>query len=328
MPRPFDEVEFAAVSVITTGVQRTDRVVELAVARFSGDGRQAAQWSTLVDPGDELGDVGARRERLDPADVRRAPKFPEVIGDLIEQLKGAVFVGHNAEFDLRFLRYEFARLDLALPKLPTLCTLSLGCFLGAPSRRLSKCCQHFGIPWSESRSALPQAKATARLLAVYLTALKVKQITTLEELDVTRPIPAASDWPSKRPTGRRFDREEVQERVGEPTHYLTKLAERVPASDDKAETRYLDLLDRALEDLARGLRDVASVRELAGEAGLEAEEVAVVHKRYVKDLVRAAAEDGAISSGERQEIDLLAGLLGVDVTQVDAWIAQVLDDQP
>ena len=49
------------------------------------------------------------------SDVRTAPTFADVAGDLVALLAGRVVVAHNLGFDTRFLRYEYDRLGVTVP---------------------------------------------------------------------------------------------------------------------------------------------------------------------------------------------------------------------
>lgn len=78
--------------------------------------------------------------------------------------------GHNVAFDLGFLRAEYARAGWALPHLPAACTLdhSHTHLPRLNRRRLVDCCHAIGISLHRAHSALDDARATARLLAMYL----------------------------------------------------------------------------------------------------------------------------------------------------------------
>lgn len=204
------ESEFAVVDVETTGLHATsgDRIVEVAVNRIRADGTVLSSMTTLVNPGRDTGPahIHGIRER----DVRGAPAFHEIAGDVLELLRGAVLVAHNARFDLSFLDAEISRLHgIRAPSLklslPVLCTMKLS-YRAAPllkRRSLGSCCEHFGVPLSNAHSAWYDAIATSGLLVACVGVLEEKGAKTLKEAGGVLPKTAQADWPSLPSSGRR-----------------------------------------------------------------------------------------------------------------------------
>ena len=114
------DYEFAVVDVETTGFGKNDRVIEFAAIRMGSDGRPLDEYVTLVNPSRDVGPT--RTHGIRARDVQHAPKFDEIAGDVTSILAGAVFVAHNASFDMRMLRQEFGRLHHDLPPFPFLWT--------------------------------------------------------------------------------------------------------------------------------------------------------------------------------------------------------------
>lgn len=91
--------DFCVIDVETTGFSPRlgDRVVEVAAVRMSRNGAVLDEWSTLVNPGRDVGAIHVHG--ITAGEVLDAPTFREVAGDLVERLDGAVFVAHNLRFD-------------------------------------------------------------------------------------------------------------------------------------------------------------------------------------------------------------------------------------
>jgi DNA polymerase III epsilon subunit-like protein len=97
---------FAVVDLETTGLySRTDRVVEAAVVHLSTDGQITQEFSTLINPGRDVGPT--RIHGIRAADVLHAPAFADAAATLWQLLSGRVLVAHNVPFDARFLESEF-----------------------------------------------------------------------------------------------------------------------------------------------------------------------------------------------------------------------------
>lgn len=100
----------AIVDLETTGADpHRDRITEIAILRIE-DGRLAARWSSLIDPGIPIPPRIQAFTGITDDMVARAPAFGTVADEISERLAGAVFVAHNARFDFGFLRAAFAAL--------------------------------------------------------------------------------------------------------------------------------------------------------------------------------------------------------------------------
>ncbi|MEY9874106.1 DNA polymerase-3 subunit epsilon [Streptacidiphilus sp. MAP12-33] len=158
---------FAVVDVEASGRSPwRHRVVEVGVVLLDYPLlRVEAEFSTLVDPGGPVGPTSVHR--ITQEHVAGAPNFREIAPHLSDLLRGRILVGHHVTCDLGFLVREFARIGVAVPDAPTLCTMALaGRVLGdqLPGRSLGACTAAFGLPDFPAHTALGDARATARLL--------------------------------------------------------------------------------------------------------------------------------------------------------------------
>lgn len=312
----FEACRFAVIDLETTGVGAMDRVVEVGVVRFSGDGSESDQWSTLINPGRDLG-VARVHGVLSYQDVRHAPRFEDVAGEVVERLAGAVVVAHNLQFEERFLGYEFRHLGLRIPAHPGICTLRLGCELGATSRRLDHLCRQFGIPLQNTHSALADAWSTARLLSVYLLGLRAVGRGSLEAIGCTTPQPPVEAWPRIPRTGMVFDRYQVEslpehERPVAHRPFLSRVVHELPAGLDVDAAEYLDLLDRVVADHQVTLVEAEALRSFAEESGFDPGRCDQLHRAYFDGLVRTAWADGVLTDEERAQIQAIGALLAID----------------
>ena len=119
------------------------------------------------------------------ADVHDAPFFEDITSEIIDFIGDSVLVAHNMPFDYSFLKNEFARAEILLPKNNTLCTLKLArkLYPELKSKSLGNLVKHFGIKHKNVHRALGDAMVTAKLLIKMITQLKEDQnITTLDQL--------------------------------------------------------------------------------------------------------------------------------------------------
>jgi DNA polymerase-3 subunit epsilon len=316
---------FAVVDVETTGFSPRlhDRVIEVAVVRLTPDGTIEDEYATLLNPGRDVGPTHVHG--ISAADVRHAPAFAEVVGDVAVRLAGAVVVGHNVRFDLGFLTAEFGRVGVSMPPLPAVCTLRLAYLLepAMASRRLRDCCRHAGVAADGAHSALGDAHTTARLLAAYLTAALTRGLDGFAALGCQPLTWPEACWCTVSPSGRSTRREQALQARREQTTYLARLVEQLDSVGvaEPEVAAYLDVLDRALEDRRISEGEAEALLATAQEWGLSGDQITAAHHRYLQALVAAARADGVVTPAERRDLDGVCALLGLAPTVLDPLLA-------
>lgn len=159
------DLEYAVLDTETTGLDPRSgaRIVEIAVVRLRGDGTLLEEFTTLVDPRTDV--AGREFHGIGDGDVIGAPTAEEVVPELARLLSGAVVVGHNLDFEQRFLASEL--IPVGLPGgAPGLCTLrALRAQVGLDRYSLPKASYALSGTWPTGQhTALGDARACARLL--------------------------------------------------------------------------------------------------------------------------------------------------------------------
>src|SRR5260221_771167 len=238
---------FAVVDVETSGLySRTDRVVEVAVVHLSADGQITAEFSTLINPGRDVGPT--RIHGIRAADVLNAPTFAQAAGTLWQLLDGRVLVAHNVPFDARFLEAEFNRCGVRMPPPPLMCTMQLASYYlpNLPGRSLAACCAAANITSSQWHSALDDARAAALLLACYRAAHRQMPGSWTLALDHAAraswmPAPGYAEFRSHT----RYQQTLTSAAQRPP---LADVVVRLPRGATAEMDAYLAVLDRVLED--------------------------------------------------------------------------------
>lgn len=303
------EVEYCVLDLETTGVYNRDRVVEIGMVRVSGRGEVLNEFETLVNPGRTVTD-STKYHGITDADLVGAPSFDEVVGDLAPLMDGAIWVAHNASFDLRFLRNEFTAAGEALPNWPTICTMRLSGYLGGPRQpTLGECCRAFEVDfeWQEHR-ALHDAQAAALAL---IGMLRRHQPDRFSRLPVCNgepwfaPLPALTV--SRSPSARKHVRgSKPAERR------LVVTTEEGTGSGAAGVLRYKEALIESLEDRLITEEEFNRLTRIVDEFRLSASQAHEVHVSYFRRAAEMALVDGVLGSTERRDLERVAELLNLE----------------
>lgn len=164
-------IMYAIVDIETTGsFTPQNSIIEVAVVLH--DGQKVTQtYQTLVNPqrfvpGYITGLTGIHAGMLEDA-----PLFEDIAGELFRLLEGKVFVAHNVNFDISFVKDAFARAGMVYNP-PLLCTVRLSrkLFPGYRSYSLGTLCDQRNIVINDRHRALGDALATAELFGQLLAA--------------------------------------------------------------------------------------------------------------------------------------------------------------
>ena len=97
----------------TTGLDPNDghRIIEICCLELDNHLPTGRVFHTLIQPERDVPEESVRVHGLTAEKLMDAPLFGGIIDDLLAFMGDSPLVIHNAEFDLKFLNAEFARLD-------------------------------------------------------------------------------------------------------------------------------------------------------------------------------------------------------------------------
>lgn len=316
-------MSFAIIDFETTGLmpERGDRVVEIGVVLADGLGSVEDEWTTLVNPGRDIG--ASHIHGLRTVDLMDAPTFDEVADHLLGLMGTRTVVAHNAAFDMRFLQAELLRTGYATPQRPpALCSMKwAGRVIGAA--KLQHCCEALGIRLDDAHTALADARATAQLVA-HLAPLVGEHHEWQDDLAAC----ARFAWPSVTPADAPRVLRRGQVSVDEYAWLRSVLqAAWIPGAPED-EAIYLIALDRALLDRAISHTEGRELLATAEAAGLTRETVGRLHHDYLRSVAQEALADGVVTSEERQDLEAIASALGLGAPYVDEALNWALDHAP
>ena len=150
---------YAALDLETTGLKAGfDEIIEVGIVRCTPE-RVLDSYTTLVRP---LEMPPLRIQRLTgitPEELRTAPAWDEVSERVQALLEDAVLVGHNIEFDAKFLRAAGVTLGRQVD------TLELSRIVDpvSPSHRLGDLCRRYDVAIPNAHRALDDAEAARQV---------------------------------------------------------------------------------------------------------------------------------------------------------------------
>ncbi len=136
----------------TTGLDpaRGDRVVEIGAIEISNLIATGRVFHVYINPERDMPEEAFRVHGLSREFLADHKNFAGIVDEFIEFIEDLPLIAHNAEFDVRFLNAEFAKLDRP-PLAPTriIDTLAMARRLhpGSPSS-LDALCQRYGVDLS------------------------------------------------------------------------------------------------------------------------------------------------------------------------------------
>jgi len=143
----------------TGGSPGANRLIEVGIIRIE-NGREVSRFQSLINPGQPVPTFVQGLTGISDQDLVSAPPFEAVADQVEEQLRDALFIGHNVRFDYDFIRYELRRLSRRY-QASTLCSARLSRALYPEYKRhnLSEIIGRHGLSVSSRHRALDDAQA-------------------------------------------------------------------------------------------------------------------------------------------------------------------------
>lgn len=186
---------WAVIDVETSGFRPGQaRIISIAALGLDADGRVEQSVVSLLNPGVDPGPTHVHG--LTAAMLEDQPQFADIVGEVVEVLRGRTLVAHNVAFDYAFLAAEAELTDAELPVDTVMCTVELArrLELGMDNLRLETLAAHWGITQERPHDAFDDA--------LVLTGVLTPALERARELDVWLPIRPVTrrHWPNGRVT--------------------------------------------------------------------------------------------------------------------------------
>ena len=178
----------------TTGLHAKfdDRIIEIGCVEIVNRSLTGSDFHSYLNPERDSDPEALKIHGLTREFLADKPRFAEIAGTLVEYLRGAEIIIHNAAFDAGFLDAEFARLKM--PSLSELAGNVIDTVRMArelqPGKRasLDSLCERYGV--SNAHRTLHGALLDARLLAEVYLAMTRGQESLI--MDIEQPVVIAT----------------------------------------------------------------------------------------------------------------------------------------
>ncbi len=197
---PIAKLTYVVLDLETTGGNpRHHRIMEFGAYKVR-DLAIVDQMELLINPGRPIPPFIQQLTGISDRMVEDAPSFGEVAGRILDFIGDGVVVAHHAPFDLKFLSWQLVEEGYEPITNPVLCTCRLARALipeGIQSRGLDELIRALDLTIEGRHRALPDARAAAELLILFLTELIRRGLDSLDEVISYQYRPVVEKKPSK-----------------------------------------------------------------------------------------------------------------------------------
>lgn len=186
---------YIALDLETTGLDfENDEIIEVALERFE-NGEPVESKDFLIKPKQTLRPFIASLTGISDADLKDAPDFASVAGQIRQFIGDYPLVAHNAQFDSKFLKNTFGKVGVSIDSNPVLDTLILSriAYRRIPNHKLETLVKYLNIPRERAHRALPDADACGKLF--WMALLEIEKMDSFVRHHLAR-LAKGTSWES------------------------------------------------------------------------------------------------------------------------------------
>lgn len=179
------DATYVVFDVETTGLSsKYDKIIELAAAKIV-NGEIIDEFSTFVNPHQKLSQTIINLTKIEDHDLKDAPELETVIKEFKEFVGDAIFVAHNASFDMGFIQAAYRLHDLGEYKNSVIDTLELSRTINTESKKhgLNTLAKKYNVDLEQHHRAIYDTRATAYIFIKMLRQLRDLNIHNLQDID-------------------------------------------------------------------------------------------------------------------------------------------------
>lgn len=276
------------IDVETTGLYKSDRIVELSVITVDKSSMQPLdEYDTLINPERDIGATFIHG--ISATMVENAPTFQEIAPVLSRRLDGAILIGHNISFDVRFLKQEFDRLGESAsfdPGLPV-------CTYRASGLSLEKAAKEYRLTRQPMHRALTDARMCAELAAQVIDT----------QVECSPAFCVATGDPNPRT---------LRRGAVDPTNIIKRKISPVDSPwNGNPSGMYRYVLNYVLDDGEIDHEEQAQLSDLAHELQLSAAQERAICRLQLASIIAAVERDGIVDQNDRKYMEKCARSMGL-----------------
>jgi DNA polymerase-3 subunit epsilon len=191
----------------TTGLATSHghRIIEIGCLELVNRRLTGREFHCFLNPDRDIDEGAQSVHGISREDLETAPRFPEIVDELLEFLSDAELVIHNADFDVGFIEHEMTLMGHAQPKVTdyatVLDTLALARKMHPGQRNsLDALCKRYEV--DASKRSVHGALIDAELLARVYLAMTGGQTAMSLDADVGTPVDKVAGASAGAPDGR------------------------------------------------------------------------------------------------------------------------------
>ncbi|ARJ51869.1 helicase C-terminal domain-containing protein [Staphylococcus lutrae] len=175
---------YAVVDLETTGNQADyDEIIQIGIT-FVQNQQIIEHYHSMIKTDLNIPTFIQALTSIEQEMLNQAPYFKEVARDIYDKIKDCIFVAHNVNFDLNFLKRSFKKCHIHYQPKKALDTLELFkiAFPTEKSYQLTELAESLGIPLTQAHRADEDAYTTARLMILAFKKFEVLPLNTKKQL--------------------------------------------------------------------------------------------------------------------------------------------------
>jgi DNA polymerase III epsilon subunit family exonuclease len=268
-------------------------------------------FSTLVDVGQPIPARITEINGIDRDMIVGMPMFSEIAAHVHDRIKDKIVVGHNVEFDLKFLFHGFLQAGIHPQTVKYICTCKAERMKHGPTgNRLDECLRRRGIRNIQNHRALEDVNLLRQLFTHQMNErtkfkIDVFDVNKFHAITLREPEPMFAPTPIKR-----------------TSHSLKTFKSWGNKADNSAISSFNQLIEHACQDR---VFDTDEMRRLV-EIGIEKKVAVQQLKTALRGLIALYYKDGKISWDEFKDLEEVAKLFGFNSSVFYPIIKEVVPE--
>lgn len=281
-------------------------ILEICLCDSSG-----ATFTTLIDVGQSIPARITEINGIDRDMIVGMPMFSDIAHQVYAMIKEKTVVGHNVEFDLKFLFHGLLGAGIQPQPVKYICTYKAERMAhGNYGNKLHECLHRRGICSEQKHRALDDVNMVRQLFNHQMQERARFQVE-LFDLDKYKAFLLREPQPMFEPTP-----------MKRSTHTLKMFGDWGGKNDSATISLFNQLIEHACQDR---VFDADDMRKLAA-IGIQKKTAIEQLKKGLKALVRDYYEDGKISWSEYKDMEDVAKLFGLNSSVFFPLIKEVVPD--